>query len=85
LNSEEVRDLCDSHHACLLISDYWQPVALVDFRAANNAKIPIIRPVRTFGSMAVCRVKKRLAVASLGFYERSATNRQPDWSKHTVM
>jgi hypothetical protein len=38
----------------------WQPVALVDFCAANNAKIPIIRPARTFDSMAVCRVKSSL-------------------------
>jgi phage I-like protein len=41
----------------------------VDFCATNNAKIPIIRP-----ALAVCRVKKRLAVAFLGFYARSATN-----------
>jgi hypothetical protein len=29
----------------------------VDFCAISNAKIPIIRPARTFGSMAVCREK----------------------------
>jgi hypothetical protein len=46
-----------------------QPVALVDFCATNNTKIPIIRP-----ALAVCRVKKRLAVAFLGFYARSATD-----------
>jgi hypothetical protein len=46
-----------------------QPVALVDFCAISNAKIPIIRP-----ALAVCRVKKCLAVTFLGFYARSATN-----------
>jgi hypothetical protein len=34
----------------------------VDFCAISNAKIPIIRP-----ALAVCRVKKRLAVAFWDF------------------
>jgi hypothetical protein len=48
----------------------------VDFCAANNAKIPVIRPARTFSSMVVCRVKERLAAAFLGFYARSAADCQ---------
>jgi hypothetical protein len=52
----------------------WQPVALVDFCAINNAKIPIIGAARTFGSMGVCGVKNRLIGDFLGFYARSTTN-----------
>jgi hypothetical protein len=35
----------------------WQPVALVDFCAISNAKIPIIGTARTFGSIGICRKK----------------------------
>jgi hypothetical protein len=47
----------------------WQPVALVDFCATSNAKIPIIG-----AAFGVCKVKNRLIGDFLGFYMRSATN-----------
>jgi hypothetical protein len=52
-----------------------QPVALVDFYAICNAKIPIIRRAANLRLDAVCRVKNRL-MAVFGVQGRSATQRQ---------
>jgi hypothetical protein len=53
----------------------WQPVALVDFCAISNAKIPIIG-----AAFGVCGGKNRLAVGFSRFYARSATK---SWTMDT--
>jgi hypothetical protein len=56
----------------LLVSGYWQPVALVDFFALDAAKSPIVGlrvlPVRqAFGLNGVCGVKNHRSVDFSGF------------------